>query len=686
MQTSIYDIFKNNGVLAKGNPYYKERTGQIQAATKLSQALEIDDFVFILEGPCGFGKSLTYLVPTIKNLIDNDFGGRIVIATSNISLQEQLVSKDVPMVLEKLETLNKSTIPLEERLKPTELKGMNNFICLERLNDSEITSKFTALDTPQDTKEEFNKFEEYIKKTKQGDVNKFKINISREYRELFTCPNSDECSSTACSYNKVCFYNRQKEIAKASKIIITNYHMLFSSVLHGASTFDKTTRFVFDEVHEAEAILREFTAQNVSEGTFRYIKKQRDILEKKCMAIPFEDGIEIMKDIDISRIEEHAKIYFNEIFRRYKNKLELKPLIITKQSELPDQEDIVVNLNTVKNKLEKLAHICEAKGAESEEHKLKVIADRLVKTCNKALELLNNIDKLNKDPNNVTWLEQVTNKKGVKSILIGKKEIDVSKTFKEKFLTERKISSVLTSATISSNGNFEYLKNSLGVKDSNKKVYEYLGKTPFNLQQQELWFAPKRMVSAKNENHFDISMEIMLDLIESTDGGALILFTSNESLNRSKEFLRNKIGDKYNILAQHEMSKSVLLEKFKEDENSILIGSKSFFTGVDIQGQALRCVIIDKLPFNNISEPVSQRLNQEKGAFFKYFLPEMTILLRQAIGRGVRTISDHCVICVLDSRLYDAKYSKHIFNSFGYQVRGTRESKYVKYFMEINNG
>ena len=180
MQTSIHEIFKIGGVLAQGNTNYKERRGQIDAAIRLDAALNKDNSVFILEGPCGFGKSLTYLIPTVKNFIENDFAGKVVIATSNISLQEQLIEKDIPFVLERLESLNHSKISVKERIKPTELKGIGNFICLEKLNDSDIISKFTALDTEQELRGEYEKLVNYIKEQKQGDITKFKINISPE--------------------------------------------------------------------------------------------------------------------------------------------------------------------------------------------------------------------------------------------------------------------------------------------------------------------------------------------------------------------------------------------------------------------------------------------------------------------------------------------------------------------------
>lgn len=685
MQTSIHEIFKIGGVLAQGNTNYKERRGQIDAAIRLDAALNKDNSVFILEGPCGFGKSLTYLIPTVKNFIENDFAGKVVIATSNISLQEQLIEKDIPFVLERLESLNHSKISVKERIKPTELKGIGNFICLEKLNDSDIISKFTALDTEQELRGEYEKLVNYIKEQKQGDITKFKINISPELRNAFICSSSDDCSSTSCIYEEECFYNKQKADAKSSKMIVTNYHMLFSSVLNGSSVFEKTTRLICDEVHEAESILREFTAQSITRGTFKYIREQRDLLEKKCISLNYEDGMHIMKETEISSLEEHAEQYFKEVKRMHKEKLELKPYIITSQNELPNAEEITVILNKLKTNLLKLLCLCQNEEKESGERKLIAIIERLQKTCSKALLLLNEIDKLNKDINVVTWVEKTTNNKNEKNIIIGKKEIDVSDTFSGNFLKEDNTSVVLTSATISSGGNFEYLKDALGVTKSGKMIVEYLGKTPFKLEKQELWFAPGGMVNAKHEKHFEISAEIMVDLIKATNGGVLLLFTSNENLNRSKEVLRKEFGNQYTILAQGEMAKSMLIQKFKEDENSILLGSKSFFTGVDVQSKALRCVIIDKLPFNNISDPVAQRLNKEKGAFFKYFLPEMTILLRQAVGRGVRTTSDHCVICILDSRLYEAKYRSLIFQSFGYRATATRYLDRVKNFIENVN-
>ena len=248
------------------------------------------------------------------------------------------------------------------------------------------------------------------------------------------------------------------------------------------------------------------------------------------------------------------------------------------------------------------------------------------------------------------------------------------------FLNSPKMRCIFTSATISSGNNFNYLKQSLGLDKIEKdRVAEYLGKSPFDLTNQELWYLPEDAVPANDKRFLEVSLRQIEEIINATKGGVLVLFTSTNSMRECKKYLeeRNIVG---RVMMQGEMSKSKLLEEFKNDEDSNLLATKSFFTGVDIQGHALRCVIIDKLPFETPTEPIQQKLNEEKGAFFKYSLPSMIISLKQGVGRGIRTIDDKCVICILDQRIASAKYKETIFKSFKYKKTATRSLDEVRNF------
>ena len=245
------------------------------------------------------------------------------------------------------------------------------------------------------------------------------------------------------------------------------------------------------------------------------------------------------------------------------------------------------------------------------------------------VEMIYRVDDILQDKNIVMWVEI---EKGV--VVLGKKSIDVSQTFKRYFLEKEEDgvekTCILTSATISVDGNFEYLKNNLGFNLIDKdKVVEFMGKSPFDLTNQELWYLPKDAVPGNDEN-FEATMTNQIEkIIKATDGGVLCLFTSNRNLGLCKrELLKKNIGHK--IYAQGDMGRNKLTELFKEDYHSTLLATKSFFTGIDIPGQSLRCIVIDKLPFTSPGDPVNQKLKMRPNYFARFMLPQMIITLKQA--------------------------------------------------------
>ena len=210
-----------------------------------------------------------------------------------------------------------------------------------------------------------------------------------------------------------------------------------------------------------------------------------------------------------------------------------------------------------------------------------------------------------------------------------------------------------------------------------------MGKSPFDLTNQELWYLPKDAVPGNDEN-FEATMTNQIEkIIKATDGGVLCLFTSNRNLSlRKRELLKKNIGHK--SYAQGDMGRNKLTELFKEDYHSTLLATKSFFTGIDIPGQSLRCIVIDKLPFTSPGDPVNQKLKMRPNYFARFMLPQMIITLKQAVGRGVRSVDDKCVICILDERLSTATYKNKVLSSFKYKKTATRSLDRVKSFIENN--
>lgn len=673
---TIPAIFSTGGVLSDGNKNYKLRPEQVKAATEIEKTLNKEEH-FVLEGPCGFGKSLSYLVPAIKSLINNE-KEKLVIVTSNISLQEQLIDKDIPFVLDKLQTLYRdSNKEVRINLKATTLKGISNFVCKQKIEDLDLGSK-TLIDDPQDPLlKERDILKEFCDNTITGDISEIS-SLLKGLKKDSVCMDSGECETQNCSnFNKTkCYYSIQKRLAKASDIIVTNYHMFFALHEINSDVFENSDIVIFDEVHECESILREFKATSMSMGTFDYIDKRIKAIINKCSV----DVSEYFADINMDAIKEHVRVFFERIDLKFYSEGNESIKLIEKQNDFPNVDDIEVSLNKIIKSLTKFRETLKQDiNLKSVNEDALNMARNLKTTCHRNLDMLTKVDKITKDQNKVIWAEKKN-----ENISIGMKNVDVSDEFCTNYLLDPNTSCILTSATISTDGTLDYLKMKLGLdkaEERGKSVNTMIGTTPFNLTKQELWYLPASTLAGNDPDFMKVSINNIENIIKVSNGGVLCLFTSVKSMNLCKEKLKESLPD-YKILTQGDMSKGQILEEFRNDYNSSLLATKSFFTGVDIQGQSLRCVIIDKLPFENPSDPVYQKLNKERGAFAKYSLPGMIITLKQGVGRGVRSVEDKCVICILDQRISTANYKAKIFRSFKYKKQSTRSLDDVRNFIE----
>lgn len=683
----ISNIFEENGVLKKKNSLYKRRDSQVEAACMIYETICKKEH-FIMEMGTGGGKSLTYSIPAVQYLVDNP-DGKIVIVTSNISLQEQLFMKDIPFVIDAFKELYPKK-KLERVLKPAVLKGINNFVCKYKYDN------FYTIADSSDMKR-LKPLSKFLEHTKTGDLNDIDFSLCNSIRNEVTT-DSDSCNPKNCDYEKSCYSITHKEIAKSSNIIITNYHMFFSSYLAGSTIFSDTSIIIFDEAHEIENVLREYEAKQVTSNTVRYVLKKLSELRNKGKNIcrPIED-------INTEEMIEASDVFFENVQLKYLDGLYGSPKLINRQSDLPDSDNFRIAMLKVIKTLNKIIDIANGSKVDAMHEdtqylldgtqviednsekdsisEIKSIAKSLKKTCWQIINMVSNVDELLTDENKVLWVENEG--EGVK---IGLKDIDISESFRTNFLEEDSISCILSSATISVNNSFEYLKNKLGfstIVNPNKRTVEFMGATPFNLTKQELWYLPKNTLPG-NHPKFDTEMiPHIAEIIKATNGGALCLFTSMKNMNKCKEELPKYLNG-HTLLSQGELSKKKILEVFRDDVDSSLLATKSFFTGVDIAGNSLRVVVIDKLPFASPTDPVQQKLNKRENAFFQYSLPEMIISLKQAVGRGVRTIDDKCVICILDERIATARYKGIIFNSMKYPKTSTRDIEVVKRFIENN--
>jgi len=660
------DIFNNDGAISDLRDGYKERPSQIEAAHRIKDCLD-NNKIGVIEGETGMGKSYAYLFPVLLDIIESGFTHRAVIATSGISLQEQLNTKDVPFAIEVMKSLYPN---ITDELQYTLLKGRQNFICNEKVADLGLyeTTK-NMIDSS------FEKIYDFVNNTKTGDLSELNFIPEQDILEKICCTKKGECTGKNCKYQQECFYGKHKIKLNSSKIIITNYHMLFADNKIGGKILPVYDILVFDEAHEAANIFRDFDALKLSYNTVSMLRNKSSELNHICAN--YKDSLDpemfnsVLKEFEIAFFDIEGK--FTDLS---------SPTIINNKDELPKSfYELKTPMTNIDNCIADALSNCEQNLAafgdsyDDEESKEVTKVYQILQTMSDSssdiLYFITSIENILKDDNKVIWLEKIN-----ETVSLNCKKVEVGGSLAEAFFASETVTSIFTSATMSVGGSFEYIKEQLGLNLSKKDVVEFIGSSPFNLEEQQLWYLPEGAIEG-NKFGFDKTIAGNIhSIVKATGGGALCLFTSVKNMRNTFYELQYQLP--YTIYVQGDMPRTKLVEKFKEDKNSVLFGTRSFFTGVDVPGDALRCVIIDKFPFPQPTDPIQQKLKDRANSFYKYSIPDMVITLKQAIGRGVRSVTDKCVIVILDGRMSTAKYKGRINSSFGYKKTGTRDLEKVK--------
>ncbi len=660
----LKDVFDQGGIMNQMMPQYLKRDSQVEAIRATIDGLRSKTHV-LMEGPCGFGKSFAYLFPAL--LVSAYTEERVVIATGGITLQEQIFYKDIPLICDIIKKICKVTP------KVTYLKGRNNFICMKKFDERlfELGNKKDAGYATVEDKEQEDKILAWGVKTKTGDSSELDFVPDYALWNKHACVNQDDCTGKQCSYyDGKCFYYNMREEAKSANVIITNYHLLFSDIASGGHVLPSYDILICDEGHEMAGISRDFQEVKISHYTFTNIVRR---LSELCGKTDFDKEEYVSADMLVT---------FSELFFASTTTLldiDDQGKVVTLTTDL-DCSELVEQVNLAATEAVKIANKFEDSIFETS------VTDDDEDTNDK--DIFKFFDALSLELDEIaTNLKEICQERdtAIKAyfyqletnnwISLRSKPIKVSPYMDRSFFGKDDLTAIITSATLSVGESFDYIKEELGIEEA----IEFIGESPFNLEEQQLWYLPPH---AKNGNERDFIDQMLIDLkevAETCQGGVLGLFTSNFALSRAARMMRTETN--LRILVQGDMPRQQLLDLFKEDEDSVLLGSKSFFTGVDVPGHALRCVFLDKFPFLSPEDPVVKALNKEDGAFFKHSIPTMIISLKQAIGRSVRDVDDKCVVCIADNRMKTARYKGKINNSFNYPKRGTQDIEQVALFL-----
>jgi ATP-dependent DNA helicase DinG len=615
-------IFGESGIIAQTmRTAYEYRPQQLEMAQAVDKAVSSRTHG-IVEAGTGVGKSMAYLVPLI--IWSREENQRAVVATYTKALQQQLMDKDLPFLKNVLGDFRYALCV-----------GGENYLCLRRFDHLRIGNLYE-----QHEIEPLNHLFAWSTMTRTGLRSELDIEPSPGLWAK-ACRQADLCFGKDCSYYKDCFYLKAKSIEQQAHILVANHHVFFADMATGGNVLPQFKAVVFDEAHQIEDVATDYLGVEVTSFSVRYLLDTL-LSQRTRKGLLTRLSIQDAELQSVRGMVDALRVISDNFF------LNLRPLLI-KEPALRIRHRYVVQdilsepLMELRDELLKLT-------VESQEEELEV------KAFASRAQALASAVRLNLDQSAdgfVYWAERENNRYRLVA-----SPIDVAETLRENLFG--KIGTVvLTSATLSAAGSFTYIKNRLGLD----APIELLLDSPFDFERQVILYIASNLDDQQAsgfQDKFDAELKTVLSI---TQGRTLVLFTSYGQLRKSAETMRREMPD-LGFLCQGEMPAYRLIEQFKVVPKAVLMGTASFWQGIDIPGDALQCVVIAKLPFAVPDEPIVEaRMERLKNPFFEYQVPQATLLFRQGFGRLIRTKSDRGAVVVLDSRIMTKNYGKWFLKS-----------------------
>ncbi len=629
-------MFGENGLIAKFHENYENRPGQVKMSEAIFRAFDENKHL-IVEAGTGTGKTLAYLIPAIAAATGRN--KRVIISTGTKNLQEQLMEKDIPF-LQKV---------MPKKFTAAYMKGRSNYACLYRIAKAENQPILDGLNE----RDHFEEVRQWVRQTKTGDRSEL-VGLP-ENLPFWSRINakSDACIGQKCPEFEPCFITQMRAKAEDADIIIVNHHLFFADLNVRGNQYGKVLpdygAVIFDEAHLIEDIAADYFGFQVSNFQIDEIVRDADRL-------PIDDAA---ANRDISRtgvkiigLADQFWVRFSQA-RTNDGRFPLMPDAFAyrnregENSPTPLGESYLA-LDTALSRLETEIDPFAEKIPEAES------LTRRIRQTRFDLEFI----VKQAERNFVYWLER----RG-KGIFLQASPIDVSGLLQEK-LFDKVDTCVLTSATLSTNGKFDFIRNRLGLDRA--KTSALSAPSAFDYEKQAIIYLPKAMPDPRSPEFTQLAAGEIIKLLQVTKGRAFVLATSNYSMNALYEIVSSRVN--FPCFIQGSMSKTGLLDRFRKTPNAVLFATSSFWQGVDVRGDQLSCVIIDKLPFAVPSDPVvaarSRFIDDNGGkSFFDYSVPQAVITLKQGIGRLIRSKTDKGVIAILDSRLRTKAYGRDFLNS-----------------------
>jgi ATP-dependent DNA helicase DinG len=643
--SSLPEVFSPDGLLAKAISGYRVRVQQVDMAERIAAAIK-GCSVFIAEAGTGTGKTFAYLVPALRS------GGKVIVSTGTKTLQDQLFNKDLPMVRDALKA------PVKIAL----LKGRANYVCPYHLERAIADGRFMTREDAADAR----RISIFAKVTQSGDKAEC-LEVSENSPVWSSATsNRDNCLGQECPDYKNCFVMQARREAMAADLVVVNHHLFFADVMlrdEGmAELLPACNTVIFDEAHQLPEVATLFFGDTVS--TAQVLDLARDARSEGMTHA--RDCIDLQSaSRELDKVAKDLRLTVGIDSGRFS------------YGQLLEKSEFAPALKALEDEVVRFAAILETQAER---------AEGLEKCWQRALELVQRLGQWQKlgDDGYVRWAEAYTH-----ALQLNLTPLDVAEIFRKQMGGHPR-AWIFTSATLAVQGKFHHYCAELGLGDPESACWE----SPFDYNRQAMLYAPLGMPEPNSYGYTDAVVDAAFPAVVAAGGGAFFLCTSLRAMRRTHELLKARLEDEGHdmpLLMQGEGSKNDLLQRFRHMGNAILVGSQSFWEGVDVRGEALSLVVIDKIPFAPPDDPVlSARIEQMKqqgrNAFMEYQLPRAVINVKQGAGRLIRDETDTGVLMICDPRLLSKPYGRRVWQSLPAMKRTKELSDVLDFFARRNEG